>query len=51
MLLYAFDEKEASAAIVQAVDKVLNEGYRTADLTRDNALSTTEMTDRIVERL
>ncbi len=51
MLLYAFDEKEASEAIVQAIDKVLDEGYRTADLTRDNALSTTEMTDRILERL
>ena len=51
MLLYAFDEKEASEAIVNAVDKVLDEGYRTADLTRENALSTTEMTDKIVERL
>lgn len=51
MLLYAFDEKEASQAIVDAVDKVLEEGYRTADLTRENALTTTEMTDKILERL
>ena len=39
-------------AIVAAVDKVLNEGYRTADLRGgEQSLSTTEMTDRIIERL
>jgi 3-isopropylmalate dehydrogenase len=53
MLLYAFDEKEASEAIVSAVDKALNEGLRTADLARGDvkALSTTEMTDEIIQRL
>ncbi|MBO5240248.1 MAG: 3-isopropylmalate dehydrogenase [Clostridia bacterium] len=53
MLLYAFNETEASEAIVSAVDKVLSEGYRTADLARGGAcaLSTTEMTDKIIERL
>ncbi|MBE5745161.1 MAG: 3-isopropylmalate dehydrogenase [Clostridiales bacterium] len=53
MLLYAFDEKEASEAIVNAVDKVLNEGLRTADLARNGAtpLTTTEMTDEIIKRL
>ena len=53
MLLYAFDEKQASQAIVLAVDKVLNTGYRTADLSRGgaSALSTTEMTDKIIENL
>ena len=52
MLLYAFDEKDAAEAIVSAVDKVLNEGYRTADLSREaDALSTTEMTDKIIQRL
>ena len=53
MLLYAFDEKQASQAIVSAVDKVLNAGYRTADLSRGgaSALSTTEMTDKIIENL
>ncbi len=52
MLLYAFDEKDASEAIVCAVDKVLSEGYRTADLARGGvALSTVEMTDKIIERL
>jgi 3-isopropylmalate dehydrogenase len=52
MLLYAFDEKEASKAIVDAVDKVLNSGLRTADLARgQKALSTQEMTDAIIENL
>ncbi|MBQ8308210.1 MAG: 3-isopropylmalate dehydrogenase [Clostridia bacterium] len=52
MLLYAFDEKDASESIVSAVDKVLSEGYRTADLARGTAaISTVEMTDKIIERL
>ena len=53
MLLYAFDEKEASEAITTAVDKVLNEGLRTADLARNGApaLTTTQMTDEIIRRL
>lgn len=52
MLLYAFDEKEASQKIVDAVDKVLEEGYRTADLSHGKpALSTTEMTDKIIQAL
>ncbi len=52
MLLYAFDEREAADDIVSAVDKVLNGGYRTADLAGgDGALSTTEMTDKIIENL
>ena len=53
MLLYAFNEVEASERIVDAVDKVLNEGLRTADLARGEvkALTTTEMTDEIIKRL
>ena len=53
MLLYAFDEVDASNRIVNAVDKVLNEGLRTADLARGDvkALTTTEMTDEIIKRL
>ena len=52
MLLYAFDETEASEAIVQAVDRVLEAGYRTADLARGGVdLTTTEMTDKIIENL
>ena len=52
MLLYAFNEKEASEAIVSAVDKVLNQGLRTADLARGKtALTTVEMTDAIIKNL
>ena len=52
MLLYAFDEKQASECIVQAVDKVLEQGYRTADLAHGApALSTTEMTNKIIDNL
>ena len=52
MLLYAFGLKEESDAIVNAVDKVLNFGYRTADLAHGKeALGTVEMTDKIIENL
>ena len=52
MLLYAFDETDASEDIVRAVDKVLEAGYRTADLAHGGAaLTTVEMTDKIIENL
>ena len=50
MLLYSFGLKEESEAIVSAVDKVLEAGYRTADLAHGkDALSTTEITNKILE--
>ncbi len=52
MLLYSFDLKAESDAIVTAVDRVLEAGYRTADIAHGApALSTTEITDRIIEML
>ena len=49
MLLYAFDETDASNDIVTAVDKVLEAGFRTVDLSHGApCLSTTEMTDKII---
>ena len=52
MLLYAFNEREASETIVSAVDEVLNKGLRTADLARGkDALTTVQMTDAIIENL
>ncbi len=52
MLLYAFGLKEESEAIVNAVDKVLKMGYRTADLAHGkDALGTVEITDKIIENL
>jgi 3-isopropylmalate dehydrogenase len=52
MLLYSFGLKSESDAIVAAVDKVLEMGFRTADLAKDSThLSTVEMTDKIIENL
>ncbi|MBO5262311.1 MAG: 3-isopropylmalate dehydrogenase [Clostridia bacterium] len=52
MLLYSFNLKKESEAIVNAVDKVLEAGYRTADLAHGApSRSTTEITDKIIENL
>ena len=52
MLLYSFNLKEESENIVNAVDKVLNAGYRTADLSHGKEyLTTVEITDKIIENL
>ncbi len=52
MLLYSFNLKDESDAIVRAVDEVLEAGYRTADLAHGGvALSTTEITEKIIERI
>ncbi len=52
MLLYSFNLAEESQAIVTAVDRVLEQGYRTADLSHGApALSTSQMTDKIIENL
>lgn len=52
MLLYSFGLKEESEAIVEAVNKVLDKGYRTADLAHGGeALGTKEMTDKIIENI
>ena len=52
MLLYSFGLSAESDAIVNAVDKVLLAGYRTADLAHGKAaFSTTEMTEKIIENL
>ncbi len=52
MLLYSFDLPTEAEAIVNAVDEVLEDGYRTADLSHGgDFLSTVEITDRIIERI
>ncbi len=52
MLLYSFNLKDESEAIVSAVDEVLEAGYRTADLSHsENYLTTSEITDKIIEYL
>ena len=52
MLLYSFNLQKESAAIVDGVEKVLEEGYKTADLAHGGvALSTKEMTAKIIEKI
>jgi len=52
MLLYSFGLSKESDNIVEAVDKVLMAGYRTADLAHGGEyLSTTEITDKIIENI
>lgn len=52
MLRYSFSLAKEADDIVNAVDKVLSDGYRTADIAHGKeALSTVEMTDRIIECL
>ena len=52
MLLYSFGLSKESDAIVNAVDEILFMGYRTADLAHGKeALTTTEMTDKIIESI
>ncbi|MBQ9743841.1 MAG: 3-isopropylmalate dehydrogenase [Clostridia bacterium] len=52
MLLYSFGLSEEYNNIVTAVDKVLEAGYRTADLSHGAPyLSTTEITDKIIENI
>ena len=52
MLLYSFGLSEESNCIVNAVDKVLNDGLRTADLAHGApALGTVEMTDAIIRNI
>ena len=50
MLLYSFGMAKESDAIVSAVDRVLEAGWRTADLSHgESSLGTKEMTDKIIE--
>ena len=52
MLLYSFDLKEESQAIVNAVDKVLEMGYRTKDLAHGGEyLTTDQITEKIIENI
>lgn len=52
MLLHSFGLAKESDAIVDAVDTVLNAGYRTADLAHGGEyLSTEQITDKILEQI
>jgi 3-isopropylmalate dehydrogenase len=49
MLEYSFGEEKASEDIEKAVEKTLEEGFRTLDLGKGIMLSTEEMGDKVVE--
>ena len=53
MLRYGLDMEEEAARIEQAVEKVLDQGYRTADIWTEGTtlVGTKEMGDRILENL
>jgi len=53
MLRYSFDMVEAAEVIEEAVEDVLNNGYRTGDIWQDSGkkVGTAEMGDLIVEKL
>ncbi len=54
MLRYAFSLESEAQAIEKAVDEVLNEGYRTADILGASSatpLTCNEMTEKILERI
>lgn len=53
MLRYSFDRDDAASAIEKAVVDVLDEGWRTIDISVDkaSAIGTAEMGDKIVARL
>lgn len=54
MLRYSFDLAEEADCIEKAVDRVLEKGYRTADLVGDSGvtpLSCSEMCDKIIEEI
>ena len=53
MLRYGLDMEEVAARIEQAVEKVLDQGYRTADIWTEGTklVGTREMGDRILENL
>ncbi|MBO5104715.1 MAG: 3-isopropylmalate dehydrogenase, partial [Ruminococcus sp.] len=53
-LRYSFGLSEEADCIEKAVDKVLNAGYRTADImgnTDGTPLTCTEMTEKVLEAL
>lgn len=53
MLRYTFGLEQEAQAIEQAVEKVLNDGFRTGDLAQpgDKVLGTAEMGDKVLEAL
>ncbi|NLC95997.1 MAG: 3-isopropylmalate dehydrogenase [Erysipelotrichaceae bacterium] len=51
MLRYSFDQDNLSNLIDDCIDRVLNEGYYTKDLDNENYLSTTDWTNKLIEKI
>ena len=51
MFEYTLDEPDLSKIIRKAVDDVLNDGYFTKDLSSKDFISTSEMGDKVLERI
>lgn len=51
MLRFSFGMEREAAAIEEAVSRTLREGYRTRDLASTGFCTTSEFTDRVIERL
>ena len=51
LLRHSLGLEAEAAAVEAAVEQALKDGCRTGDLDSENALSTTEMTAAIIERL
>ncbi|KQL57565.1 MULTISPECIES: 3-isopropylmalate dehydrogenase [Bacillaceae] len=51
LLRYSFGLLEEAHCIEQAINQVLLKGYRTADLTNANAISTEEMTKAVIKEI
>lgn len=53
MLAYSFKMTDEAKVLQQAINDVLNDGYRTADLAKsdEETLSTTEMTEKVIEAI
>ena len=51
MFEYTLDKPELSKIIKKAVDKVLNDGYFTKDLSSEDFISTSQMGDMVLERI
>ena len=51
MFEYTLDKPELSKIITKAVDEVLNDGYFTKALSSEDFISTSQMGDKILERI
>jgi len=51
MLRYSFNENKMSDLIDDSIDIILNEGCYTKDLNSENYLSTTDWTDKLIEKI